>query len=186
MTKSLSLACAPVPLTGESSRTWPASARTFSAFALSSSAKVLISATTSFFPLTAAISPMTCWSAFGDGRLVIIAGTDCAIAVTFGAISTPACDNSAASAGSTSHPFTCQPAAARLRANAPPMMPGPIIPTAPFLILLMSNFPCGIVTLNKGFRHALRQRHLERIDRHGDQAIVAQDCNKFDQGFLAE
>ena len=67
-------------------------------------------------------------TAAGVGRLVTISLAASATAAALSAISTPAARASPARAASTSNPTTFQPPAARWRANAPPMMPSPMMP----------------------------------------------------------
>ena len=81
-------ACAPVPLTGQSSATWPALRSARSAATLSSSVNVLASITTRRF-FTGAIAPTVAASACGFGRLVMMTGTAAASALASLAISTP-------------------------------------------------------------------------------------------------
>ena len=84
------MACAPVPLTGQSSIVCPALANTFSAFSLSEIVKVLISTIVLGFSLALAMAPATSISACGFGRLVMIVGTLAATSAALSAISTPA------------------------------------------------------------------------------------------------
>ena len=67
---------------------------------------------------------------FTVGSDEFVALTGPATAAALGAISTPAAFASSQRVFSMSKPTTCQPAAARFFAIAPPMMPRPMIPTA--------------------------------------------------------
>ncbi len=69
------MACEPVPLTGQSSITWPALRSARSALSLSSILKVLASTTTRGRTRAAAMAATVCSSAEGLGRLVMMVGT---------------------------------------------------------------------------------------------------------------
>src|SRR4029079_2280988 len=89
-----------------------------------------------------AISFAVAISASGFGRLVMMMGAAVATALASRAIATPALDNSLRLFAATSKPVTRQPAATRLRENAPPMMPSPITPTVLLLFAgLIPNAP---------------------------------------------
>ncbi len=142
MTRSPVRACEPVPLTGQSSMTWPAARRIFSAFSLSSMLKVEHSAMMRGGSFALAISFAVAISASGLGRLVMMMGAAAATALASRTISTPALDNSLRLPAATSKPVTRQPAATRLRENEPPMMPSPITPTVLLLFAgLIPNSP---------------------------------------------
>ena len=96
------MACAPVPLTGQSSMTWPALRNARSALTLSSMVKVLASTITSGRTRASTMAFTVASSAAGLGRLVMMVGTAAASVFMSGAISTPARAMARRRAGSTS------------------------------------------------------------------------------------
>ena len=90
MTRSFVLAWEPVPLTGQSSSTWPALRSARSALALSSILKVLASTITRGGTRAATMAATVWSSADGLGRLVMMVGTAAARLFASLAISTPA------------------------------------------------------------------------------------------------
>src|SRR5215831_1777698 len=135
---SLTAAWAPVPLTGQSSMTWPALRNARSARCLSSSLNVPASTTILAGSLSRLIAATVASSACGLGRLRIITGAAAASVATSGAISTPARFAARLRAASMSKPSTRQPAAARCLAKAPPILPSPTTPTVPLLRFAIS------------------------------------------------
>ena len=89
MTRSFTLAWEPVPLTGQSSSTWPALRSARSALALSSILKVLASTITRGGTRAATMAATVWSSADGLGRLVMMVGTAAARLFASLAISTP-------------------------------------------------------------------------------------------------
>src|SRR5580704_10972218 len=130
---SLTAACAPVPLTGQSSMTWPALRSARSARRLSSRRNVLVSTTILSGSSCAVIAATVASSACALGRLRISTGAAAASALASRAKSTPARAAARRRPGAMSKPTTRQPAAARCRAKAPPMVPRPMIPTVPLV-----------------------------------------------------
>ena len=113
---SLTRACDPVPLTGQSSATWPAACSLSAALSLSSSVKVPASITVRRGAPAAMIPSTVMSSAAGAGRLVMMVAASRATALASRRIVTPARAASRQRADSVSKPTTRQPAALRWRA----------------------------------------------------------------------
>ena len=98
---------------------------------------MLASATMRPLALAPAIARATSSAARGVGRLVTISLAASATAAALCGDLDARRPRSPARAASTSNPTTFQPPAARWRANAPPMMPSPMMP----MVLSMGFVP---------------------------------------------
>ncbi len=127
--RSLLIACAPVPDSGQSSNTTPASASVSCASCLSGKAKVLVSITT--VPRLACCAKVcaTSCSACGEGSEVSTTGHACASSAAESGACPPARCSRWRATRRGSCPCTAKPALTKLAAMAEPMMPSPSTPT---------------------------------------------------------
>src|SRR5262245_52508509 len=143
-TRSFRAACAPVPLTGQSSRILPCPASVARPRSFASSGSVLHSMTICPLPLLDAMPPwpdVTCSKASTLGSEVIRISTRSATSRGELAAMPPASARRCIAASATSKPTTSNPSFARLRIIAVPMMPMPTMPTR----FAMSSSFCGKV-----------------------------------------
>src|SRR5262249_1290341 len=89
-------------------------------------------------------------SAAGLGGVGVMGPTSPVGVFGSAAVSTPAPALGRGAAALVPEPQTARPAARRLRANAPPMMPRPTIPTLPFAIASLRCRSIGRRTLHGG------------------------------------
>src|SRR6266513_2124465 len=129
MSRSLTRACAPVPLKGQSSRITPRFARTSRAASFTLIGRVLVSITTVPRLADAASSAATSARARAEGSEVMIRSARLAKSRGLFAATPPARLCSARRRRRTSKPATRNPARMRFADIAEPMIPRPIIPT---------------------------------------------------------
>src|SRR5216683_2284668 len=141
MSKSLTRACAPVPLKGQSSRITPRFASTSRAASFTGIGSVLVSITIAPRLADAPSSAATSARAWAEGSEVMTISARRATSRGLRAAIPPERACSARRRGTTSKPATRNPARARFADIAEPMIPRPIIPTvccfiAPLLLLV--------------------------------------------------
>src|SRR6266853_705101 len=178
MSRSLTRACAPVPLKGQSSRITPRFARTSRAASFTLIGRVLVSITTVPRLADAPSSAATSARARAEGSEVMIGSARLATSRGLFAATPPERLCSARRRGTTSKPATRNPARMRFADIAEPMIPRPIIPTVCCAISVPPRL--GILTIA-----ALRPAPDRQVTRWNIGAVLAFDRHLLRRGGVA-
>src|SRR5258706_3777836 len=178
MSRSLTRACAPVPLKGQSSRITPRFASTVRAASFTGIGSVLVSITTVPRLADAPSSAATSARARAEGSEVMIGSARLATSRGLFAATPPERLCSARRRGTTSKPATRNPARMRFADIAEPMIPRPIIPTVCRAISIPPRL--GILTIA-----ALRPAPDRQVTRWNIGPVLAFDRHLLRRGGVA-